>query len=172
MEVHRLIEQLQDLVEHSSVFPWPGRRAVAYEEFYRLTEEIRRLLPQELAQATAIMTTRDEVLAGATRQAQEIVEQAQREAQIRLEAVDRQAADMVSQEAVTLAAEAHARTIVADAETEAARIRAGADEYALALLGRLDAFVQRVQQSIAEGRESFGAVPPAEAPSSMGALDQ
>jgi len=163
MNVLQLIEQLQDLVEHSSMFPWPGRRFVDYEEFYRITEEIRRALPQELAQAAAILGDRDQVLTEAARETQGMVDEANRQAAAHVEVARQRAEELVSQEAVTRAAEYrgseilataehHAAETLAAAEQEAEEVRASADHYAAEVLMRLDGLTDRIRTSVAEGR--------------------
>jgi hypothetical protein len=155
MEVQKLIEQLQELMEHSSMFPWPGRRAVSYDEFFRITEEIKRLLPEELAKATAIMEQRDRVLAEAAQQAREMIDRANEQSLSALENARRQVEKAVSREEVCRAAEVRAEQIIAQAEHEGQQIRLHADQYAADMLDRLAGFVGRVQQSIHDGRRSL-----------------
>src|SRR3972149_4902266 len=108
MDVLRLIEELQDLMEHASMFPWPGRRAISYDAFFRITEGIKRALPEEIAQANAIMEQRDRVLAEAATQAREIIDKANEQSLASLDHVKRQLEAMVSDEEVVRRAEIRA----------------------------------------------------------------
>jgi len=155
MDVLGLIEELQDLMEHASMFPWPGRRAISYDAFFRVTEEIKRALPEEVAQARAIMEQRDRVLAEAATQAREIIDKASEQSLASLENARRQLESMVSDEEVVRRAEARAVEIIEAAGREGDQIRAEADQYAADLLDRLSAFIVRMHDSVTEGRRAL-----------------
>jgi hypothetical protein len=166
MDVQHLIEQLQDMVEHSSMFPWPGRRAINYDEFLRITEEIKNRLPEEVAQASAIMANRDRLLSEAAEsakqardqaaiEAQQIRDQSAHEAAVRVEGAQRHAEQLVSEQDIVLVAQARAEEILAHAEGEAERVRAAADQYVVTLLDRMETFMARIQGSVAEAKQGY-----------------
>jgi len=156
VDVNRIIEELEELVAHGSIIPWFGRRCIDEDQFLKLIEELKRALPEEIAQAAALLQTRDRVLAEASQQARDIVEEAHRHRDEALEAAKRQCERMLSREEIVKKAEQRAQEIIDEAEREAAMIRSDAERYAYNVLDRLDTFVSAISQRILESKRSWG----------------
>ena len=76
MDIDRLLNELEDLIEGGSSVPWFGRRYVSEEDFHRLINAIRHDLPRSIAEAAEITSERDRILRQAQEQARDIIDQA------------------------------------------------------------------------------------------------
>ena len=112
-----------------------------------IIESIREHLPQEMETARALAADRDQYLQEANAEAQQIVEEAHR-----------QAKDLVLQEGIYKTAERQARALLDQAAARAEETRARADEYAVdslqALETRLTQTLATVQNGITSLRQS------------------
>src|SRR6478736_3170914 len=89
MDVLVLIDKLDDLVHNAKPVPLTDQVRVDREEIYDLLDQMRATIPEEIKQARWIVKERQEMLAQAERDAEEIVEEArEREREIRLGAED------------------------------------------------------------------------------------
>jgi cell division septum initiation protein DivIVA len=89
MDVLVLIDKLDDLVHNARPVPLTDQVRVDREEIYDLLDQMRATIPEEIKQARWIVKERQEMLAEAKRDAEEIVEEArEREREIRLGAED------------------------------------------------------------------------------------
>src|SRR5712691_2346810 len=89
MDVLVLIDKLDDLVHNAKPVPLTDTVRVDKEEIYDILDQMRATIPEEIKQARWIVKERQEMLAEAKRQAEEIIEEARaREREIRLGAED------------------------------------------------------------------------------------
>src|SRR5215213_2559647 len=89
MDVLVLIDKLDDLVHNAKQVPLTDQVRVDKEEIYDILDQMRATIPEEIKQARWIVKERQEVLAQAKREAEQIVEEARtREREIRLGAED------------------------------------------------------------------------------------
>src|ERR671938_576437 len=89
MDVLVLIDKLDDLVHNAKPVPLTDQVRVDKEEIYDILDQMRATIPEEIKQARWIVKERQEMLAQAERQAEEIIEDARaREREIRLGAED------------------------------------------------------------------------------------
>src|ERR1700710_2825623 len=89
MDVLVLIDKLDDVVHNARPVPLTDQVRVDREEIYDLLDQMRATIPEEIKQARWIVKERQEMLAEAKREADEIVEDARnREREIRLGAED------------------------------------------------------------------------------------
>jgi len=102
-----------------------------------------------------------------------IIEKAQEEAERILGRAQEQAAYLIGERGLTEAAEDESRRIIAEAEEDAALVRQGADDYAVGVLGSLEAEVTRTLRGIERGLalldERRAAYVQAQAPEPLGA---
>ncbi|MDQ6938069.1 MAG: DivIVA domain-containing protein, partial [Actinomycetota bacterium] len=111
-----LLTELVELVETARTVPISGSCIVPREHTLDLLDDLRDVLPPEMAQARVIVAEADGRLADAERRAAQLQARSEAEAQGRLD----DAAATV-REQVTAATE-HAAQLVADARAEAARL--------------------------------------------------
>src|SRR5512133_3484168 len=89
MDVLVLIDKLDDLVHNAKAVPLTDQVRIDREEIYDILDQMRATIPEEIKQARWIVKERQEMLAEAKREAEEIIEDARgREREIRLGAED------------------------------------------------------------------------------------
>lgn len=155
MDIDRLLNELEDLIEGGSSVPWFGRRYVSEEDFHRLINAIRHDLPRSIAEAAEITSERDRILRQAQEQARDIIDQAHAAAGQELREAREQVEEMLSQEAVVHAAKQRADEIVRSAEHEAASRRADIQAWSAALFARIEQEVNRAASTVAQSRAAL-----------------
>lgn len=134
------------LRRHLGRLPADQRQAVE-REVLGLLRMARAALPKELHEATRRMEEAELLLARAREEARRIVLDAQAHARSLAEGGSGRTA------AVDRSASADDRGALADARREAESIRRGADEYAAAVLARLETELEKVLGTIRRGQE-------------------
>ena len=119
MEVLRLLDELEDILENASTLPFSSKVMVDAEELFEIIREIRIKLPDELKQASWIKEERQRILAEAQKDADTLLS----EAELRLE-------ELIEEDEITKKAKERAEEIITKAQTNAKSIRLGALEYA------------------------------------------
>lgn len=123
MNVLKLIDEIEDIIEAGSGLPFSNKVMVDQSEILEIIKEIRIKLPDEIKQAAWIKDERQRILAEAQRDADTLME----DAEYRLK-------ELVDQDEVTKKASNRAEEIITKAQTNAKEIRIGAMEYADSLL--------------------------------------
>ncbi|MDR7869906.1 MAG: ATPase [Tissierellaceae bacterium] len=123
MDVLKLIDEIEDILEEGSPLPFSKKVMVDTEEILDIIKEIRIRLPDEIKQAAWIKDEKLRILAEAQKDADNMLN----EAEFRLE-------ELIDQEAITKAAKERAEEIITKAQSTAKEIRLGAMEYADSLL--------------------------------------
>ena len=119
MDVLKLIDEIEDILENGSSLPFSGKVMVDADELYEIIREIRIKLPDEIKQATWIKEERQRILAEAQKDADTLIN----EAELRLE-------ELIEEDEITKKAKEMAEEIVTKAQNNAKEIRLGALEYA------------------------------------------
>jgi vacuolar-type H+-ATPase subunit H len=145
-----LIDELEQIVYRSMHVPASGRVLVDEVALRKVIEQIRLNVVDEAKMAQQMASEREKVLADTRAQARRIIEEAQGQANSRLD----------EQSAVQLARE-RARRIIADAEQDASRLRSEANSYVSGQLNALENRLQRVLHEVQAGQR-YLAQPPAD----------
>ncbi len=140
MELRDLIDELETMTQRSMHVPG-GRVLLEESALHQMIGELRTAMQDEGKIAQRGIQERDRILNDARLQARRIVEVAQAHVNSRLE----------EQNTVQLARE-RARQIVAEAEQNAARIKADANTYVVNQLGALESRLQRVLHEVQSGQ--------------------
>ena len=111
----------------------------------------RDILPDQLVEADGLLAEVDSVTARAHDEAARIRERAEHDAEDIVAQAREQAARLVSQDAVTVAAKSQAQRIVDDATNQAETMKKGADEYS-------DERLRELQDQVAELGNSMDAL--------------
>lgn len=119
MDVLKLIDEIEDILENGSSLPFSNKVMVDVDEIYEVIREIRIKLPDEIKQATWIKEERQRILAEAQKDADTVLN----EAESRLE-------ELIEEDEITKKAKEMAEKIVTKAQNNAKDIRLGALEYA------------------------------------------
>ena len=123
MDVLKLIDEIEDILENGSSLPFSSKVMVDVDELYEIIREIRIKLPDEIKQATWIKEERQRILAEAQKDADTLIN----EAELRLE-------ELIEEDEITKKAKEMAEEIITKAQNNAKDIRLGALEYADNLL--------------------------------------
>ncbi len=150
-----IVDTLEELVGAARRLPFTPSVVVNEDEILELVDRIRVALPDDLITARHTVEERDEMLERATREAAELIARAEEEAARKVREAQAQAAALVDQHAILLTATEKAHQLVAEAEQEAASERAAADDYAHAVMQRLEDQLERWLATVREGLQSL-----------------
>lgn len=123
MDVLKLLDEIEDIVEDASVIPLTGKVMVDKEEIFNIIKAIRIKLPDEIKQAEWIKEERQRILAEAQNEADTIVDE-----------VKTHIEEMIEKDEITKLANDRANDIIKKAQNNAKEIRIGSIEYADELL--------------------------------------
>lgn len=145
-EIESLVSELEQIVnEGKTTFTGgPGKRLVDAQDIYEIIDEIRRVFPQEFAEARRIVKSHSETLEQAQVRADNIIADAQQQAMIL-------ASD---QEIVRLAAQ-QAEDIREQAQQYERETRYNAEEYADTVLAHLEDNIKSLLNSVSRVRQTL-----------------
>ena len=116
-------------------------------EMIALLEELRSELPSDLRRAVALLEERDKIIDAGKREADRIIGEGETEH-----------ARLVSVNEITVSAEHEGARIVAEARSEAQRLREEVDDYVDTALANFEQFLTRALSSIERGRDKMHAL--------------
>ncbi|MCD1147099.1 ATPase [Peptoniphilus sp. KCTC 25270] len=123
MDVIRLIEDLEDMLEVSNTIPLTGKVMVDKEEVMHILDQLKNQIPQDVSNAQNIVAKENEILEDANMQAKQIVQAAHMEAQ-----------KLVDEDELVILAQEKAKEMMDRAEEESTQIRKSSREYVDGLL--------------------------------------
>ncbi len=144
MNVLKLLEELEDIIESGSSIPFAQKVLVDKGEILEIIKEIRIHLPDEIKQAQWIKEERQRILA-----------EAQQEADTVLQEANNHISSMVDQSEITKIANSQAEDIIAHAQNSAKEMRLGARDYADSLLESLEENLLELISTIKENRDEL-----------------
>ncbi|AOT68403.1 ATPase [Geosporobacter ferrireducens] len=127
MNVLKLIDELEDIIENSSSIPFAGKVFIDKGEILDIIKEVRIQLPDEIKQAQWIKEERQRILIEAQQEADSVLQDAKRHIE-----------EMVEKDEITKLAQKRGEEIISQAQVNAKEIRIGARQYADELLGGLE----------------------------------
>lgn len=142
MDVEGLLSHMEKLLAEARPVPLSASVMVNRADFDDTIEELRKELPEELRQSRWVLRERDEVLEQAQRQAEQIVADAEVER-------DR----LVGQTEVARAARKEADRILEEAREQARTLRQEAEDYVDNKLANFEIVLQKTLNSVEKGRE-------------------
>ncbi|HEX6312731.1 MAG TPA: ATPase [Acidimicrobiia bacterium] len=146
-DVETLLLQLKELIETGRSMPMSASVMVNREEVLEILEEVLAILPQELRHARWLLKERDEFLAQARREADDIIEAGR----VRAER-------MVERTEVVREARRVAQTVMDEAEGSARQLRHEAEDYVDQKLASFEVVLERTMQAVQKGRERLQVV--------------
>ncbi len=140
-EIEKLLDELESFAEKS---PWylPNKIAIRDEDFFRITQRVRELLPSELAEARSTLEKRDLILRNAQEEHKRIIDAAEK----RLE-------DLTSQDQVVVAARQHAERLIEKAKMESESVKRDALLYTAELLADMEKQFGQTLLAVQNGRK-------------------
>lgn len=142
MEIHDKLAELSRVVEDARAMPMSASCILNRGEVLTLLDEVRRLLPEELGRAQALLADRDRVIDLGRQEAERLAEKGRAE-QSRL----------VAESEIAREAEEEAVRIIEAAQRDAAAIRAEVDEYVDGKLANFEVVLNKTMHTISRGRE-------------------
>ncbi len=144
MDVLKLIDEIEDILEEGSTVPFSKKVLVDSDDILDIIKEIRIRLPDEIKQASWIKEEKQRILAEAQKDADNMIN----EAEYKLE-------ELIDQEAITKAAKDRSEEIINKAQATAKEIRLGAMEYADSLLLETQEELKEVITMLNENRKEL-----------------
>ena len=142
MDVLKLLEEIEEILEDSSNVPFSGKIMVDKAEILNVVKEIRTKLPDEIKQAEWIKRERQRILI----EAQSEADNMSNEARLHIEA-------QIDQNEITKSAQEGAEKIIQKAQNNAKEIRIGAKEYADEILTDIQKYIREIDETL-EGNKS------------------
>jgi len=156
MDVNKLLDELEDLVEHGHG-TYLSRMRFFRKAFFLdiddvldLAHQVRASLPQQIQRADQITRDKDRILSEAREQADRMVTEAAEQAELTIRQAQEESRLLVSSHEVTRQAQQEGQRIIEMARQEADAIRQGALEYARGILDRVNQSVDSVAQHVAQ----------------------
>lgn len=146
-DVETILLRLKEMVETGRSMPMSASVMVNREEVLELLEEAMATLPQEMRHARWLLKERDEFLAQARREADDIIEAGR----VRAER-------MVERTEVTREARRVAQQVMDDARGQARQLRHEAEDYVDQKLASFEVVLERTMQAVQKGRERLQVV--------------
>lgn len=143
MSVYRVLEKLESYVQEGTWLP-AGYRILSEERLIEFVEKIRSSLPEEVGRAKIIAKDQERMIRAAQEKAQAIVSEATSKHQ-----------ELVEDHEIVDRARKTAEVILREAEERARKVREGADQYAMQMLGELEARLSGALGSVRKGREAL-----------------
>ncbi len=138
MDILYLVDRLEEIVKASRHIG--NTRFVDERRIWPLMDQMRISIPEEVRRAERVIREKERTIAQANEEAQRIVELARSEA-----------AQLTAEHTIAKAAEQRAAAIREQAEREAEKTRAGADDYAFEVLCQLEQELKKALTVIENG---------------------
>ena len=144
-DVQRLLDMLYSMIDEAKSAAFSSDKCViSRDEALDLLDEIRAKLPLELKKARELIAARSEYVAGAKKEVEKMLRQAELDAKAK-----------ISDSEVLYAAKEKARQIVAKAEDRSRQLYQVANEYAEDALARTEEAVQAALDEVKQSRVRF-----------------
>jgi cell division septum initiation protein DivIVA len=142
MDIMALIDRIEEIVDNGRGVPLSHNKMVDPDKVYEIIDEIRAQFPDELKQARWIVKERQEMLEEAEKEANRILEEARERAQ-----------QLASEQEVVRLAEQQAADIMDRAKQQEREIRLGAEDYADEMLANLEVNLGKLLTAVQRGRD-------------------
>lgn len=142
MDIMALIDRMEEIVDNGKGVPFTNQKMVDPDAIYEIVDEIRAQYPDELKQARWIVKERQEMLEEAEKEANRILEDARERAQA-----------LASEQEVVRLAEAQAADILDKARQQERDVRLGAEDYADEMLANLEVNLGKLLTAVQRGRD-------------------
>jgi len=142
MDIMALVDRIEEALDAGRSVPLVRGRLIDIEKVYEIIDEIRANFPDELKQARWIVKERQEMLEEAEKEANRVLEEAR----------DRADA-MASEQEVVRRANEQAAAILDSARQQEREIRLGAEDYADEMLANLEVNLGKLLTAVQRGRD-------------------
>ena len=137
MEILKMIDMLEDKVDHARTIPLVNRILIDKEELFKSIDDIRMRLPEDLKQARLVKDERKRILAEAEAEAERIISEAREKAEA-----------LVQDHEITKTAVERSGQIIDEATRQASDLRAGTRNFITSLLAQTEENIAHSQEVI------------------------
>jgi len=141
VDVHAKLDELTALIENARAMPMSASCVVNRTEVLEHLDDVRRLLPDELAAAEQVLRNKRAVVAEGRTEAEELIEAARAER-----------ARMLSRTDVVRDATREANQLLEGARADAERMRREIDDYVDGKLANFEVVLHKTMAAVAKGR--------------------
>ncbi|MEM7274956.1 MAG: hypothetical protein AAF547_17875 [Actinomycetota bacterium] len=141
-EVEELLEEAIEILAEARPLPMSTTVKVNRDELLHLLEQAQEKLPEELRAARWLLKERDDFVAKARQEHQDLIDEGRA-----------QVGRMVERQQVVKAAELRARQIVAEAKEEANTLKRQVEDYCDQRLASFEVILNRTTATVQKGRE-------------------
>lgn len=141
-DILELIDRIEGIIDSARNVPLSNNKVVDADSIFDAIDEIRDRYPEELKQARWII-----------KQRQEMIEEAEREANRVLEDATERARMLIAETEVVRQAESRAAEILELAHANEREIRMGAEDYADEMMANLEVNLGKLLTAVQRGRD-------------------
>jgi len=145
MDILYLVDELESRLTEGRRIPLTSKLVIDEEECFDIINEMRSRIPEEVKQARRTERERERIIAQAHEEAERIVILAKERAD-----------EVLDEQEITRGAEARAGIIIERAQQEAAKIKADADDYVIAVLSGLESQLSGLLTTVQNGIKVVG----------------
>jgi vacuolar-type H+-ATPase subunit H len=144
MTVHDKLDEIVASVEGARAMPMSASCIVNRTELLAQLDELRAMLPGQLAEAEEVLQSREDVVDEGRTEAQRIIDEAKRER-----------SRLIARTEIAQEATREAERIVTEAEAEASRMRDDVDDYVDTKLANFEVVLGKTLAAVERGREKL-----------------
>lgn len=144
MDVLKIIDEIEEIVENSSRIPMTGKVLLDSDTVLEYLDRIRTILPEELRQAKWVSKEKERMLKEAQEESERVLEEARQ-----------QVKRLANESEVVKQANAQAEAIIAQAKLMAKEMKNGATTYADDVLKQLEGNLEKALAVIKKGRDEL-----------------
>lgn len=140
MDILHLVDRLEETIKKSPRIPFSPIHALDERRVQTLIDQMRTAIPEEVRRAQRISQEREQILATARKEAEQLLRRAEERAE-----------ELVGEHAISRAAESRAAAAREKGEREAGALRAEADSYVFNTLCQLEEELRRTLRVVENG---------------------
>lgn len=144
MTLHDKLDEIVTSIEGARAMPMSASCIVNRVELLAQLDELRDMLPGQLAEAAEVLQSKDDVVGEGRAEASRIIEEAKRER-----------SRLVARTEVVQEATREAERIVTEAEAEATKMRDDVDDYVDTKLANFEVVLGKTLAAVERGREKL-----------------
>lgn len=155
MDILKLIDELEEVIDDASSVPFTKKVGINPEEVYELIHDLRDSLPEEIKEARWVNEERERILGEAQKQADILIQNANEEVQKKDEDAKRRYKELVNEHAITVEAKRQAEQIIAEAKSTSQTIVTNSLSYVDGMLVKTEDELKNLLSVIADNRSQL-----------------
>lgn len=155
MDILKLIDELEEVIDEASSVPFTKKVGVNPEEIYELINDLRDSLPEEIKEARWVNEERERILGEAQKQADVLIQNANEEVQRKDEDAKRRYKELVNEHAITVEAKRQAEGIINEAKQTSETIVTNSLSYVDGMLVKTEDELKNLLSVIADNRSQL-----------------